>query len=83
MLRQSNRKCRNYERSFYSLMSRFVYMHLAIAGPEEELGQLGVAIGILGMPRSKFDTMLHFLSLPDSVAKSNMLVSFTVTTYKS
>ncbi|KAL0839563.1 hypothetical protein ABMA28_016256 [Loxostege sticticalis] len=38
---------------------RLHYMLQAIAGPEDKLVELGVVVGILGMPRSAFDTMLR------------------------
>lgn len=34
-------------------------MLLAISSPEEELMNLGVSVGVLGMHRSLFDIMLH------------------------
>lgn len=56
-----------------------LYMWLAIAGPEEELVKLGVPCGILGYPRSYFDTMLRVLPtvLGDEKSRiSSMLVLF-------
>lgn len=38
---------------------RIQYMYNAIAGPEEKLNELGIPLGIIGKPRSAFDTMLR------------------------
>lgn len=42
----------------------------AVAGPEEKLQELGVVVGILGMPRSCFDTMLRPLPTGGEGGKS-------------
>ncbi|CAH0397451.1 unnamed protein product [Chilo suppressalis] len=54
---------------------RLHYMLQAVAGPEEKLSELGVVVGILGMPRSAFDTMLR--PLPTAVEKSKASMSST------
>ncbi|XP_063379733.1 protein phosphatase 1 regulatory subunit 36-like isoform X1 [Cydia fagiglandana] len=38
--------------------SRLKYIHNLVAGPEERYAELGVSLGIVGLPRSNFDTML-------------------------
>lgn len=53
---------------FHRLSPRLKYMLIAISSPEEELMNLGVTVGILGMHRSLFDIMLH--PLPPSHTKS-------------
>jgi hypothetical protein len=55
---------------------RLHYMLQAIAGPEEKLLDLGISVGILGMPRSAFDTMLRPLPTSTDIGKSkaSMLV---------
>lgn len=44
-------------------------MH-AVAGPEEKLSELGIVLGIIGMPRSTFDTMLRPLPTGGETGKS-------------
>lgn len=36
---------------------------MAIAGPEETLNESGTVLGIIGLPKSAFDTMLKPLPL--------------------
>ncbi|KAI8440219.1 hypothetical protein MSG28_001599 [Choristoneura fumiferana] len=38
---------------------RIQYMYNAVAGPEEKLNELGIPLGIIGKPRTAFDTMLR------------------------
>ncbi|KAI5635506.1 protein phosphatase 1 inhibitor domain-containing protein [Phthorimaea operculella] len=45
------------------LPERFRYLLVAIAGPEEDLENWNVTVGILGKPRSHFDTALNHLDL--------------------
>ncbi|XP_049865493.1 protein phosphatase 1 regulatory subunit 36-like [Pectinophora gossypiella] len=53
------------------LTPRLRYMLMAIGGPEEDLVEMGVTVGILGISRSCFDTMLHVLpTVLDSHKKS-------------
>lgn len=56
---------------------RLHYMLLAIAGPEEILTEVGVVLGLIGLPRSMFDTMLRPLPTPSEGGKSkgSMLVN--------
>lgn len=50
-------------------------MLLAITGAEEIIRQSGVVLGIIGMPRSAFDTMLRPLpSAVEGKSKASMLV---------
>lgn len=32
-----------------------------MAGPEEKLAEQGITLGIIGMPRNRFDTMLNLI----------------------
>ncbi|XP_028032830.1 protein phosphatase 1 regulatory subunit 36-like [Bombyx mandarina] len=41
------------------LTSRLQYLLLTIAGPEENFTESGIVLGIIGLPRSAFDTMLR------------------------
>lgn len=43
----------------FSLPPRLQYMRVALASQEEDLKTNDVTLGILGMPRSKFDTILQ------------------------
>lgn len=50
---------------------RLQYMLQAVSGPEENLRNLGVVLGIVGMPRAVFDTMLKPLPVPmETTSKS-------------
>ncbi|XP_050671292.1 protein phosphatase 1 regulatory subunit 36-like isoform X2 [Leptidea sinapis] len=49
---------------------RLHYMKGAVASSEETLSQLGIVIGIVGLPRSTFDTMLRPLPTSTESAKS-------------
>lgn len=52
-------------------------MKRAVAGPEESLAEFGIVLGILGLPRSIFDTMLRPLpAVTEGKSKASMLVSF-------
>ncbi|XP_053600343.1 protein phosphatase 1 regulatory subunit 36-like isoform X1 [Plodia interpunctella] len=44
---------------FPQMTPRLQYMYQAVAGDEESLSTMGVVLGIIGMPRSAFDTMLR------------------------
>ncbi|XP_046979003.1 protein phosphatase 1 regulatory subunit 36-like [Vanessa cardui] len=54
---------------------RLLYLVHAVAGPEEKLSELGIALGIIGMPRSTFDTMLRPLPTASETGKSKASVS--------
>ncbi|KPJ16919.1 Uncharacterized protein C14orf50 [Papilio machaon] len=57
--------------------ARTLYMKRAVAGPEESLAEFGIVLGILGMPRSIFDTMLRPLpSAAEGKSKASMSVIF-------
>ncbi|CAH0721726.1 unnamed protein product, partial [Brenthis ino] len=53
---------------------RLLYMMHAVAGPEEKLSELGIVLGIIGMPRSAFDTMLRPLPTASETGKSKASV---------
>ncbi|KAL4708782.1 hypothetical protein ACJJTC_011746 [Scirpophaga incertulas] len=62
----------------YRIVSaRLLYMLQAIAGPEEDLQKQGIVVGILGMRRSVFDTMLRPLPVASETAKSKASMSST------
>uniref|UniRef100_A0A2A4JB42 Uncharacterized protein n=1 Tax=Heliothis virescens TaxID=7102 RepID=A0A2A4JB42_HELVI len=56
------------------LTPRLRYLRLAIANPEEDMAMEDVIIGIIGMPRTRFDTMLRILPTlaPDSRSKTTV-----------
>ncbi|XP_050342113.1 protein phosphatase 1 regulatory subunit 36-like [Nymphalis io] len=54
---------------------RLLYLMHAVAGPEEKLSELGIALGIIGMSRSAFDTMLRPLPTASETGKSKASVS--------
>ncbi|CAF4936864.1 unnamed protein product [Pieris macdunnoughi] len=56
------------------LTPRLHYMKEAVSGPEERLRELGIVLGIIGMHRSSFDTMLKPLPTA-SEGKSKASVS--------
>ncbi|XP_052751724.1 uncharacterized protein LOC113523515 isoform X2 [Galleria mellonella] len=62
---------------------RLHYMLQAVAGPEDKLKELGVVVGILGMPRSAFDTMLRPLPTVSEGGKSRASMSSTSYSSKS
>lgn len=45
----------------FSLTPRLLFFYHAIAAPEEIMADNNVSIGIIGMARTKFDTMLRIL----------------------
>ncbi|XP_013134589.1 PREDICTED: uncharacterized protein LOC106100312 [Papilio polytes] len=52
---------------------RTLYMKRAVAGPEESLAEFGIVLGILGLPRSIFDTMLRPLpAVTEGKSKASM-----------
>ncbi|XP_068628072.1 protein phosphatase 1 regulatory subunit 36-like [Battus philenor] len=59
--------------------ARALYMMQAVAGPEETLSELGIVLGIIGAPRSSFDTMLKPLPTGSSKSKSKASMSSTST----
>ncbi|XP_059060151.1 uncharacterized protein LOC131853309 [Achroia grisella] len=54
---------------------RLHYMLQAVAGPEDKLKELDIVVGILGMPRSLFDTMLRPLPVISEGGKSRASMS--------
>ncbi|XP_021184641.3 uncharacterized protein LOC110372339 [Helicoverpa armigera] len=60
-----------------NLTTRLKYLRLAVAGPEEQMATESVIIGIIGMPRARFDTMLRILPTltPEQKSKSTVLMS--------
>nr|XP_032512115.1 protein phosphatase 1 regulatory subunit 36-like [Danaus plexippus plexippus] len=57
------------------LNPRILYMLQAVAGPEENLSELGIVLGIIGMPRNVFDTMLRPIPTGGDTSKSRASVS--------
>lgn len=56
---------------------RHQYMWHAVAGPEDVLCDRNVVLGIIGLSRSHFDTMLRPLpTSSDAKSKGSMLVLF-------
>ncbi|CAK1578357.1 unnamed protein product [Parnassius mnemosyne] len=60
---------------YLQLPPRQAYMMQTIAGPEESLVELGIVLGIIGLSRSKFDTMLRPLPTVTDTAKSKVSMS--------
>lgn len=61
-------------------------MKIAVASPEEVLFENGVTVGILGMRRSLFDTMLNLLQTSgtmDATSQSTMFVVFITIYFRS
>ncbi|XP_052738073.1 protein phosphatase 1 regulatory subunit 36-like [Bicyclus anynana] len=54
---------------------RLLYMMESLAGPEENFSKLGIVLGILGMPRSIYDTMLRPLPTATTEGKSKASIS--------
>ncbi|CAG4940757.1 unnamed protein product [Colias eurytheme] len=59
----------------HQISPRIMYMKEAVAGPEERLVELGIVLGIIGMHRSAFDTMLKPLPTSTEIGKSKASVS--------
>ncbi|KAH9640978.1 hypothetical protein HF086_015074 [Spodoptera exigua] len=56
-----------------TLSTRLKYFRMVVAGTEETLEASGYTLGIIGLPRSHFDTMLRPLPPPcDLKSKSSM-----------
>ncbi|XP_072941808.1 protein phosphatase 1 regulatory subunit 36-like isoform X1 [Epargyreus clarus] len=62
---------------------RLLYMMHAVAGSEENLTKLGVVLGIIGMSRTAFDTMLRPLPTGTDTGKSKASMSSTSYSSKS
>lgn len=58
----------------FRLNPRILYMLQAVAGPEENLSELGIVLGIIGMPRNVFDTMLRPIPTGGDTSKSRASV---------
>ncbi|KAH9640990.1 hypothetical protein HF086_015086 [Spodoptera exigua] len=54
------------------LSSRLAYMEYALSLPEKLLQQQNVALGILGMPRSRFDILLREITGETDSSSSNL-----------
>ncbi|XP_013185512.1 protein phosphatase 1 regulatory subunit 36-like [Amyelois transitella] len=65
---------------FPQMTPRLQYMYQAVAGDEENLANMGVVLGIIGMPRAAFDTMLRPLPTAGETQKSKASVSSAVIT---
>ncbi|KAG6459898.1 hypothetical protein O3G_MSEX011669 [Manduca sexta] len=59
------------------MSSRLQYMLIAIAGEEEIFKEMGVVLGLIGLPRSAFDTMLRPLPTATETGKSKASMSST------
>lgn len=67
---------------FFSLTSRLQYLLLTIAGPEENFTESGIVLGIIGLPRSAFDTMLRPLpTATEGKSKASMFVKKILNEY--
>ncbi|XP_037967692.2 protein phosphatase 1 regulatory subunit 36 [Plutella xylostella] len=55
------------------LPARLQYIYQAVAGPESDIRESGVSLGIVGHPRANFDTMLHPLVVPAAKSKSRVM----------
>ncbi|XP_053600347.1 uncharacterized protein LOC128669493 isoform X5 [Plodia interpunctella] len=63
---------------FPQMTPRLDYMYQAIVGDEENLCNMGVVLGIIGMPRGGFDTMLRPIPVASETAKSKASVSTNI-----
>lgn len=67
---------------FFSLTPRLRYLYLAVAGPEEDMAAEGIIVGVIGMSRTRFDSMLRPLpqtpTATDGRSKSTMLVDICI-----
>ncbi|PZC82028.1 hypothetical protein B5X24_HaOG211584 [Helicoverpa armigera] len=63
--------------------SRLHYLYLIVAGPEEQLKRANMSVGLIGMPRCLFDTMLQPVCRTESKSKQNVASSYGVAMSKS
>ncbi|XP_047989799.1 protein phosphatase 1 regulatory subunit 36-like isoform X1 [Leguminivora glycinivorella] len=62
---------------------RLKYIYNIVAGPEEKYSTLGVSLGIVGMPRTSFDTMLKPLPTAEDAKSKKSLGSMSSGSAKS
>ncbi|CAH0669054.1 unnamed protein product [Spodoptera exigua] len=56
--------------------TRLDYLYLIVAGPEEKLFELNMSVGLIGLQRSLFDTMLRpILGQPTEKSKASVMSS--------
>ncbi|KAJ8725014.1 hypothetical protein PYW07_015972 [Mythimna separata] len=57
---------------YEELPSRLVYLHIVVAGGEEALQQAKITVGLIGMRRALFDTMLRPVNLPAALGEKSV-----------
>ncbi|PZC82030.1 uncharacterized protein LOC110372350 [Helicoverpa armigera] len=65
------------------ISSRLKYLRLLVSGPEESMMESAVTLGIIGLPRTQFDTMLRPISLSTEAKSKASIASQSAHSSKS